>query len=229
MTTLPLRVGSLFSGAAGLDQAFRLAYPDSETVWFCEYDPAPSAVLAHHYPDIPNLGDVTTVDWEEMKMASNRKLTPDQVESAVRMYRDAEMSLAQVATYFEVSRQAMWDLLRRRITLRPQKRYGADNHFYRGGPTADGRAHDVTERAIERGVLVRPDVCDECGGPGVQYKDGRASIQAHHCDYNKPLDVVWLCKGCHHEWHRTNTAIPVAGGDAKGSLAEIDVLLAGFP
>lgn len=63
---MTLRIGSLFSGAGGLDQAFHLAYPDSETAWFCEYDPAPSAVLAHHYPDIPNLGDVTTVDWDDV-------------------------------------------------------------------------------------------------------------------------------------------------------------------
>lgn len=29
--------------------------------WFAEVDPFPSAVLAHHYPDVPNLGDMTTV------------------------------------------------------------------------------------------------------------------------------------------------------------------------
>ena len=30
---------------------------------FCEVDPFPCAVLAHRYPDIPNLGDVREVDW----------------------------------------------------------------------------------------------------------------------------------------------------------------------
>jgi DNA (cytosine-5)-methyltransferase 1 len=28
-------------------------------VWFAEIEPFPSAVLAHHYPDVPNLGDMT--------------------------------------------------------------------------------------------------------------------------------------------------------------------------
>lgn len=31
--------------------------------WFCEWDDAPSKILAHHWPDVPNYRDVTTVDW----------------------------------------------------------------------------------------------------------------------------------------------------------------------
>jgi hypothetical protein len=34
-----------------------------EAVAFAEIDSFPSAVLAHHYPDIPNLGDISKVDW----------------------------------------------------------------------------------------------------------------------------------------------------------------------
>jgi DNA (cytosine-5)-methyltransferase 1 len=29
--------------------------------WLAEIEPFPSAVLAHHYPDVPNLGDMTTI------------------------------------------------------------------------------------------------------------------------------------------------------------------------
>ena len=36
-----------------------------EPVAFCEIDAFPSAVLAERYPDVPNLGDITKVDWGE--------------------------------------------------------------------------------------------------------------------------------------------------------------------
>ena len=196
--------------------------------WFSDNDTGPSNILAHHWPNIPNLGDIKTINWTGMKAASMRKLTPDQSDSAVQMY-DSGMSLAPIAEYYGVSRQAMWDKLRRRTAMRPQARFGSDNHFWRGGTKANERAHDIVEKAVLAGRLIRSETCERCGGDGRKFRDGRAPIQAHHCDYNKPLDVMWLCQPCHHEWHKTNTAIAVEGGDAKGSLADIDVLTGGFP
>ena len=38
-----------------------------EPVAFCEFDKFPSQVLAHHYPDVPNLGDVTQITDEQIK------------------------------------------------------------------------------------------------------------------------------------------------------------------
>lgn len=32
-----------------------------QPVWFAEIEPFPSAVLAHHWPDVPNLGDMTAI------------------------------------------------------------------------------------------------------------------------------------------------------------------------
>ena len=60
---MTLRIGSLFSGYAGLDSAVSNVF-DAETVWFSEIDPAPSKILAHHFPNTPNLGDITLIDWE---------------------------------------------------------------------------------------------------------------------------------------------------------------------
>jgi len=36
-----------------------------EPVVFADFDEFPSAVIAHHFPEIPNLGDVTKVNWNE--------------------------------------------------------------------------------------------------------------------------------------------------------------------
>ena len=47
---------SLCSGIGGLEMA--LGTPDV----FAEIDPAPSEVLAHHYPTVPNIGDWTTLE-----------------------------------------------------------------------------------------------------------------------------------------------------------------------
>lgn len=34
--------------------------------WFVENDKSASAVLSSHYPDVPNLGDVTQIDWDSV-------------------------------------------------------------------------------------------------------------------------------------------------------------------
>lgn len=57
-----MRIGSLFSGYGGLDMAVATVL-GAEVAWHVEYDRAPSRILAHHYPEIPNYGDVTRVDW----------------------------------------------------------------------------------------------------------------------------------------------------------------------
>jgi hypothetical protein len=59
------------------------------------------------------------------------------------------------------------------------------------------RARNAVTRAVTAGRLTRPSECERCGSPGKPYRDGRASIQAHHHDYGKPLDVEWLCPDCH--------------------------------
>lgn len=61
----PLSVGSLFSGYGGLDLAVEYAL-DAETVWFSENNQHVARIFAHHWPDAPNLGDITTIDWNDV-------------------------------------------------------------------------------------------------------------------------------------------------------------------
>lgn len=52
---------SIFSGIKAATVAWHpLGW---EPLAFSEIDPFPSTVLQHHYPDIPNLGDITKIDW----------------------------------------------------------------------------------------------------------------------------------------------------------------------
>lgn len=61
-----MRIGSLCSGYAGLDMAVEDAL-GATTAWFCEYDRDPSAILAHHWPHVPNHGDVKATDWSQVE------------------------------------------------------------------------------------------------------------------------------------------------------------------
>ena len=61
-----MRLGSLCSGAGMLDLAVSSLMP-TEPVWHAETDQAASQVLAHRWPGVPNLGDITTTDWSAVE------------------------------------------------------------------------------------------------------------------------------------------------------------------
>lgn len=60
-----MRIGSLFSGAGGLDMAVEAVF-GAETVWQCEVDAAASKVLEYRW-GAPNHGDITKVPWDQVE------------------------------------------------------------------------------------------------------------------------------------------------------------------
>lgn len=54
------------------------------------------------------------------------------------------------------------------------------------------KARVMVSNAVRDGRLTKMN-CVECSNP---------EVQAHHEDYSKPLDVVWLCVDCHMKRHR---------------------------
>lgn len=59
-----IRYISLFSGIEAASCAWEpLGW---EPVAFSEIEPFPCAVLAERFPDVPNLGDITEIDWKEV-------------------------------------------------------------------------------------------------------------------------------------------------------------------
>ena len=55
------------------------------------------------------------------------------------------------------------------------------------------KAHIAVAKAKKNGTLLIKD-CELCGA--------HTNIEAHHEDYNKPLDVIFLCKYCHNKFHK---------------------------
>jgi DNA (cytosine-5)-methyltransferase 1 len=55
-------IGSLCTGYGGLDMAVRSVLGGHVT-WVADPDPGAAAILNHHHPDVPNLGDITVTDW----------------------------------------------------------------------------------------------------------------------------------------------------------------------
>ena len=108
------RIGSLFSGYGGLDMAVQAVY-GGEVAWYSEIDKHACTVLEALHPAVPNLGDITAVDWaavppidiltggypcQPFSTAGNRKGTND--ERHLWPYvRDAINALRPVVTVLE--------------------------------------------------------------------------------------------------------------------------------
>jgi len=59
---MSLRIGSLCSGYGGLDAGVQSVLGGT-VAWHSDIDPGASKILAHHWPGVPNHGDLTTTDW----------------------------------------------------------------------------------------------------------------------------------------------------------------------
>jgi len=54
--------------------------------------------------------------------------------------------------------------------------------------------HQKFKYALKKGILIRANTCSACG---INCKPN-----GHHPDYSKPLEVIWLCVGCHKKEHK---------------------------
>lgn len=59
--------------------------------------------------------------------------------------------------------------------------------------TPKERARQKVRYAVWSGKLQKPERCEACSSV--------ARLHGHHDDYEKPLDVRWLCAGCHAAVH----------------------------
>ena len=89
-------------------------------------------------------------------------------------------------------------------------------------------AHQKVAYAIQKGELIRQP-CERCGTTD--------HVVAHHEDYNKPLDVLWLCKHHHMERHSELDRMEKPKPDmvnhpphyTQGGIEMLDYIRAKFP
>lgn len=72
-----------------------------------------------------------------------------------------------------------------------RKKANATKSAYHGKHPKKRRAHNLVYNALRRGDLVKGP-CECCG---------ELKVVGHHDDYDRPLDVRWLCERHHKEWH----------------------------
>jgi hypothetical protein len=67
-----------------------------------------------------------------------------------------------------------------------------NNKIWRNLDKRRVKCHNAVARAVKKGILVKLP-CERC-------QDTKSV--AHHEDYDKPLDVMWLCQICHTQRHK---------------------------
>ena len=72
-----------------------------------------------------------------------------------------------------------------------------EQHAYGTGYSQEERAKRKKAREIfnhyVRDKHIKKQPCEMCGNE---------NVEAHHDDYNRPLEVRWLCFNCHRKWHK---------------------------
>ena len=103
--------GSLFSGYGGIDIAVSEVF-GAHTAWVSDIEPGPCRVLEHRFPGVPNLGDITKIDWADVP--------PVDILSGGSPCQDLS-SAGHRAGMTEGTRSNLWVQMREAIaTLRPR-------------------------------------------------------------------------------------------------------------
>ena len=222
-------LGSMFSGCGLLDLGLERA--GFEVIWQAEVDPQASKVLAHHWSGVPNLGDVTEVDWFQQR----RYLVPNHRcdEKAAAMYRlyCTGLSLAEVAAKFGVTRQTVHKHFASREwamrPVRPPDQFSVE---------FNGRKYSLKENGYLRATTkprtyLHDDVWEQHYGPVPP------GWEVHHHDHdklnNEPSNLRCLSKSAHASLHAEEDRSGVracsdCGGEVMPTTSPaVDVLCGG--
>jgi hypothetical protein len=103
--------------------------------------------------------------------------------------------------------RARWRELNRKPAAL-QKQRAAVRRWQAENPAAT-QAMNKLNYAVRRGAVTRASCCQIAGCNATK------QIVAHHHDYSKPLDVLWICRKHHRELHNGVELAPIAGVPAR--------------
>ena len=94
------------------------------------------------------------------------------------------------------------------LWYRNSKRNKTVSAFYRSKYPLRALANELAAKAVEEGKLISPNYCEDCGEP-----DNR--LHKHHTNYTEPLNVTWLCAGCHLARHKPKERLKIIDPDTQ--------------
>lgn len=129
-------------------------------------------------------------------------------------YACKECVNAASRAYFESHREQVLQKNKEKgaeVRARFAEKHGAEylnayqRDYYKHNPSRQRRAYAYGQlaQALAKGTVIKSHKCEMCS---VEEGNGM-KIEAHHKDYLKPLEVMWLCKKCHGKVHQMRNAI----------------------
>lgn len=107
-----------------------------------------------------------------------------------------------IASYHREYRELNRELLRSKTSEweknNKEKIYAA-NAARKAANPEKSRARSIVSNAVAKGFLPKPDACTICSST--------ESLEYHHEDYSKPLEVIPLCHACHMRLHAGQFAL----------------------
>ena len=149
---------------------------------------------------VGDVGFEPTTPCSQSRPYSGSPLTHSQLLECIDRYRNGT-SINTLSKETGIHNHRLKGILAPYVTLRTKGSY-----LQRGGKRRPTFVAHRVRRALRSGKLTNPHVCSKCGESPLD-KNGKSLIHGHHDDYNKPLEVRWLCRRCHFEWHKHNTPV----------------------
>lgn len=108
----------------------------------------------------------------------------DKISEYQKKYHNSGKGQLKYREYYEQHKLEFYERNKKSVAKYPDER----------------RVHSIVSKHLYLGKIeAKP--CEICGNP---------KVDAHHDDYNKPLDIRWLCRKCHADWHSKNEPVRAA-------------------